>query len=139
MPVTERKVGILDVGVFSLVYVPSGDTVEDYIGDLKTATLTMEVETEEGKAVDDRWAYPIATNCKWKIESDIFVNTTTTKDIFKRALSGNQMTVVFNTNGNYYSGKVLPTASSHKSSTGIQMFSLSLAGVDTLTWLTEAP
>jgi glycosyltransferase involved in cell wall biosynthesis len=91
MPVTERKVGIFDVGVFSLINVAVGDTIEDYIGDLKTATLTMETETEEGRAVDDVWAYPIATNCKWKIDGSQYTYNTYFKNIKLLACCNNEI------------------------------------------------
>lgn len=50
----------------------------DYKGDLQDCTLTVENETEEGKAVVDTWAIPIIVGSKWSLEGTLFLNTSLT-------------------------------------------------------------
>jgi hypothetical protein len=84
----------------------------NYIDDLEDATVTVNVDSEEAKAIKDQFAYPWATGRSWQLECGVFVSTSAT--LVALAATGDaQVSISFDTGGNAYSGIGLIKTASH--------------------------
>lgn len=128
----ERKViGLLQV--FSMTV--DVDT-DDYIGDVADCTMNVEVETEEGKGVGDRYAYPIPVGKKWNIEATVFSNSTVGIHLIDRAIAGGEIGFVFSAGTGIarYAGTAHVKTTGKKIAAGsIIQYSLSIEGKGAVT------
>lgn len=116
----------LDVAVFTV-----GGT--SYINDLENATLSVEVQEEDARAIKDQFSYPWATGRSWTLEADVFVGAAATLLSIAGAGSA-QVAVAFDSGGNAYSGTGLVTSASHQVNRGgLQMQKITIKGQGPLT------
>ena len=115
---------------------------EDYIGDLIDATVTLDVETEDARALTDQFEFPVATAKKWSITANVLSNTSVGQTLLNRAqdaaeTGGPTVAVVLKTNvtNGVYEGSAWVKSVAHKTSRGaLQQYAVTLEGYSTLTF-----
>ncbi len=125
MSLSARRSG-LNVSVFTL----DGTSL---LCELEDATVSVEVQDEDGRGVCDEWSYAFSISRAWTIEANLFVAAAGALGVADAAGS-NSVAVVFNTGANTYTGNGVITQSQHSVSKGaLQKYSITIKGYGALT------
>lgn len=125
MSLSARRSG-LNVSVWSL----DGTSL---LCNLEDATVTVDVQDEDGRGVCDSWSYSFAISRAWTIEATMFVDEFGANAVADAA-NANTVVVVFNTGANNYTGTGTITQAQHLvSNGGLQKQSVTIKGYGALT------
>lgn len=120
--VTATRLHGLDISVWTV----GG---QSFIGHVQNATIEMEVETQESRAVQDDYAYPKAKHKSWRCTGTYVVDTTgLTYPADLQTKFGTTVAISFNTGAGTYTGNGILRRISHAVPDGGQTHDTEIVG-----------
>lgn len=130
MSLSARRSG-LNVSVFTL----DGTSL---LCELEDASLSVEVQDEDGRGVCDEWSYAFSISRSWTLEATMFASADGALGVADAA-DQNSVAVVFNTGANTYTGNGIITQAQHQVSKGsLQKWSVTIKGYGPLSVTTPS-
>jgi hypothetical protein len=100
--------------------------------EFETAEMSVEITTEDARGACDDWEYAWSISKSWQLTGSLFVADAAF--LLAAAAGDNQITVVFNTGANAYTGTGILTSGSHSvNRSSLQKQSFTIKGQGSLT------